>query len=149
MESFYFFPTQSNTCSIFKIATTFLFTSVHRATEMKRATWETKSIIVKKQYTSRYRFRVFHILRSLIGPNIINAIFFNGDETIHSKFCWIGCRTNSPTSARYRDDLGYIRICATPPTRLVFWGSAQIPYNWYQSYAPKLSRVYEWCSILQ
>ena len=33
-------------------------------------------------------------------------------------------RTNSPTSARRGDGLGYIRIWATPPNRLVFWDGA-------------------------
>ena len=36
-------------------------------------------------------------------------------------------RTNSPTSARRGDGLGYIRIWATPPKRLVFWDGAPSP----------------------
>ena len=31
---------------------------------------------------------------------------------------------NSPTLARQRDGLGYIRIWVTPPRRLVFWDGA-------------------------
>jgi len=44
-------------------------------------------------------------------------------------------RTNSPTSARHGDSLGYIRIWTTPPRRLVFWNGAPSPYKWYQSHA--------------
>ena len=36
-------------------------------------------------------------------------------------------RTNSLTSARRRDGLGYIRIWATPPQRLVSWDGAPSP----------------------
>jgi len=43
-------------------------------------------------------------------------------------------RTNSPTSVRHEDDLGFIRIWATPPNRLVFWDGTPSPHtNWYQS----------------
>ena len=42
-------------------------------------------------------------------------------------FCWDLGRTNSPTSARRGDGLGYIRISATPPKRLVFWDGAPSP----------------------
>ena len=31
---------------------------------------------------------------------------------------------NSPTSARHRDELEYVKIWATPLRRLVFWESA-------------------------
>ena len=47
-------------------------------------------------------------------------------------------RTNCPTSAKHGDGLGYIRIWATPPRRLVFWDGAPNPYKWYQSHAPYL-----------
>jgi len=40
--------------------------------------------------------------------------------------------------ARRGDDLGYIRIWATPRRKLVFWDGALIPYKWYQSHAPNL-----------
>ena len=36
-------------------------------------------------------------------------------------------RTNSPTSARRGDGLGFIRIWATPSNRLVFWDGAPSP----------------------
>ena len=36
-------------------------------------------------------------------------------------------RTNSPTSARHGDGLGYIRIWATPPKWLVFWDGSLSP----------------------
>ena len=36
-------------------------------------------------------------------------------------------QTNSPTSARRRDGLGFVRIWATPPNRLVFWDGAPSP----------------------
>ena len=39
-----------------------------------------------------------------------------------------GCRTNSPTSARHGVGLGYIRIWATSPRRLVFWDVAPSLY---------------------
>ena len=42
--------------------------------------------------------------------------------------CWDLGRTNSPTLARHGDDLGFIRICATPSRRLVFWDGALSPY---------------------
>ena len=51
--------------------------------------------------------------------------------------CWDLGRTNSLTSARRGDGLGYIRIWAAPPKRLVFWNSAPSP-TWYQSHAPNL-----------
>ena len=38
--------------------------------------------------------------------------------------CWDLGRINSPTSARRGDGLGFIRIWATPPNRLVFWDGA-------------------------
>ena len=41
--------------------------------------------------------------------------------------CWDLGRTNSPRSARRGDGLGFIRIWATPPKRLVFWDGAPIP----------------------
>ena len=41
--------------------------------------------------------------------------------------CWDLGRTNSPTSARRGDGLGYIKIWATPPDRLVFWDGALSP----------------------
>jgi len=40
---------------------------------------------------------------------------------------WDLDRTNNPTSARYRDGLGYIRIWVTLPRRLVFWDGAPSP----------------------
>ena len=50
--------------------------------------------------------------------------FFEGD-------CWVGCRTNSPTSAvKHADEHGNIRIWATPPIRLVFWDGTPSPYNY-------------------
>ena len=48
--------------------------------------------------------------------------------------CWDLGRTNSPISARHGDSLGYIRIWATPPRRLVFWDGSPSPYKWYQSH---------------
>ena len=75
---------------------------------------------------------------------------------IFSTPCWVGCRTNSLTSTRHQDDLGYIRIWA-PPNNLTFWDGTPSHYKWYQSYAPNLlvwvggvwspSSVYEWCLI--
>ena len=47
-------------------------------------------------------------------------------------------QTNSPTLARQGDFLGYTRIWATPPRRLVFWDGAPSPYKWYQSHALNL-----------
>ena len=44
--------------------------------------------------------------------------------------CWDLSRTNSPTSARHGDGLGYIRIWATPPRKLVIWDGAPSPYKW-------------------
>ena len=41
--------------------------------------------------------------------------------------CWDLGRTNSPTSARRGDGLGYIRIWVTPAKRLVFWDGAPSP----------------------
>jgi len=41
-------------------------------------------------------------------------------------YCWDLGRTNSLTSARRGDGLGYIRIWATPPRRLVFWDGVQV-----------------------
>ena len=41
--------------------------------------------------------------------------------------CWDLGRTNSPTSARRGDGLGFIRIWATPLNRLVFWDGAPSP----------------------
>ena len=38
------------------------------------------------------------------------------------------CRTNSPTSVRHENGLGYIKIWATPP-RLVFWDGTPSPYK--------------------
>ena len=38
-------------------------------------------------------------------------------------------RTNSLTSAKLGDGLGFIRIWATLPRRLVFWDGAPIPYS--------------------
>jgi len=38
-------------------------------------------------------------------------------------------RTNSPTSARHGDGIGFIRIWATPPNRLVFWDGVPSPYR--------------------
>ena len=52
--------------------------------------------------------------------------------------CWDLDRTNSPTSVRHGDGLGYIRIWVTPPRRLVFWDGLPSPYKWYQSHAPNL-----------
>ena len=46
---------------------------------------------------------------------------------IKSNSCWDLGRTNSPTSVRRGDGLGYIRIWATPPRRLVFWDGAPSP----------------------
>jgi len=43
-------------------------------------------------------------------------------------------QTNSPTLARQGDGLGYIKIWATPPRRLIFWDSASSSYKWYQSH---------------
>ena len=48
---------------------------------------------------------------------------------------WVGCRTDSPTSTKHRDDLDYIKIWAIPFRRLAFCGGAPSPYNWYQSHA--------------
>ena len=53
-------------------------------------------------------------------------------ETLCSRGdCWDLGRTNSPTSDRRGDGLGYIigyiRIWATPPKRLVFWDGAPSP----------------------
>ena len=61
-----------------------------------------------------------------------------GDSFIREGDCWDLGRTNSPTSARHRDGVGFIRICATLPKRLVFWDGAPSPYKWYQSQAPNL-----------
>ena len=41
--------------------------------------------------------------------------------------CWDLGRTNSLTSARRGNGLGYIRISVTPPRRLVFWDGAPSP----------------------
>jgi len=49
-------------------------------------------------------------------------------------------QTNSPTLARQWDGIGYIRIYATPPRRLVFWDGVSSPYKWYQSHALNLLR---------
>ena len=38
-------------------------------------------------------------------------------------------RTNSPTSARHWDGLGYKRIWVTPTRRLVFWDGVSSPYT--------------------
>ena len=38
-------------------------------------------------------------------------------------------RTNSPTSARHEDGLGYTRIWATPHRRIAFWDDAQVLTN--------------------
>ena len=38
-----------------------------------------------------------------------------------------GSNKYSPTSARRGDGLGFIRIWATPPNRLVFWDGAPSP----------------------
>ena len=43
--------------------------------------------------------------------------------------CWDLGQTNSPTSARHGDDLGFIRIWVTLPRRLVFWDGALSPYK--------------------
>jgi len=40
---------------------------------------------------------------------------------------WDLGRINSPTSARYEDDLEYMRIWTTLPRRLVFWDGAPSP----------------------
>jgi len=34
------------------------------------------------------------------------------------------------TSVTHGDDLEYIRMCATPPTTLVFWDGALSPYKY-------------------
>ena len=47
-------------------------------------------------------------------------------------------QTNSTTSARHGDGLGFIRIWATPSNRQDFWDGTQSPYKWYQSHAPNL-----------
>ena len=44
-------------------------------------------------------------------------------------YYWDLGRTNSPTSVRRGDGLGYIRIWATPSKRLVFWDGAQVLHN--------------------
>jgi len=44
-----------------------------------------------------------------------------GNATI---FCWDLGHTNSSTSARHGNGLGFIRIWATPPNGLVFWNGA-------------------------
>jgi len=46
---------------------------------------------------------------------------------VQEEDCWDLCRTNSPTSARHEDGLGFIRIWATPPRRLVFWDGVPSP----------------------
>ena len=38
-------------------------------------------------------------------------------------------RTNSLTSVRHENGLGYIRIWATPPRRLGFWDGVPNPYK--------------------
>ena len=45
--------------------------------------------------------------------------------------CWDLGRTNSHTSARRGDGLGFIRIWATLPKRLVFWDGAPSPSDTY------------------
>ena len=40
--------------------------------------------------------------------------------------CWDLGRTNSSTSTRYEDNLGYIRIWETPSKRLVFCDGVQV-----------------------
>ena len=52
-------------------------------------------------------------------------------------------QTNKPTLARQGDGLGYIRIWAAPPSRLVFWDGASSSYKWYQSHTLNLSCVQE------
>jgi len=48
---------------------------------------------------------------------------------VRERDCWDLGRTNSPTSARHRDGLGFIRIWTAPPRRLVFWDGASSPYS--------------------
>ena len=56
---------------------------------------------------------------------------------LHIKVWDLG-RTNSPTSARHRDSLEFIKIWATPPKKLIFYDDAPSPYKWYQNHAPNL-----------
>ena len=60
------------------------------------------------------------------------------EDSLFEGDCWDFVRTNSPTSARHEDGLGYIEIWATPPKGLVFWDGAPNPYKWYQSHASNL-----------
>jgi len=41
--------------------------------------------------------------------------------------CWDLGRTNSPTSARHEDGLGYIKILTISPRRLFFWDGSLSP----------------------
>jgi len=61
-----------------------------------------------------------------------------GPDYLFEEGLLIFVQTNIPTLARQGDDLGYIRILATPLRRLVFWDDAPslVP-------CPKLSHVWK------
>ena len=60
----------------------------------------------------------------------MKIVELTGETFCSSGDCWDLDRTNNPTSARHGDGLGYIRIWATPPKRLVFWDGASSPTDW-------------------
>jgi len=50
-------------------------------------------------------------------------------------------RTNSPTSVRLGDGLGYISVCVTPPNKLTFWDSAPSLISGIRSMPQTLDRM--------
>ena len=75
---------------------------------------------------------VLHIRRVLKRneENLVEHMSFRCEDELTGRLfvrdgdCWDLGRTNSPTSARHGDGIGYIRIWATPPRKLVFWDGA-------------------------
>ena len=55
--------------------------------------------------------------------------------------CSLG-RTNSLTSVRHGDDLGFIRIWATPPNRLVVWDGAPVLTIGIRAMASKMTTTF-------
>ena len=66
------------------------------------------------------------VAQILINPRPSPRLADVGDSLFEGD-CWNLGRTNSPTSARRGDGLGFTRIWATPPNRLFFWDGAPSP----------------------
>ena len=71
-------------------------------------------------FVERFKNPLFVWLEFLYGLK-------NPQKLIFVLLSWV--RTNSPPSARHRDDLKYIKIWVTLPRRLVFWMVLQVLTN--------------------